>query len=297
MKIFKLTYGLMAAAVFTLASCNINEAPEFDDADAFLAFSSSTASVSETAGSIEIPVMLASLSGLSASVTVEVDEASTAVEGKDYTIEGNTLNFSAGNATQYVKINVADDDEFTGNRTIVLRLNSTNVNLGAAKKCTVTIEDNEHPLRFILGTYSANLTSAFSSRGSWAGHEITIERDADDINKVWIGNLDPYFAQYGFIAPDYNYFYGIVNEDKTEISIPCGQETGYTDSDGIGISLYGFEDPEADTAPVENGSIILKIQEDGNTLFLENAYGVCMTTDLSSGWYNIVLGQVTFTKK
>ena len=55
MKIFKLSYGLVAATLL-LVSCDINKYPEFDDANAFVAFQSSTAAVGEEDGSVEIPV-------------------------------------------------------------------------------------------------------------------------------------------------------------------------------------------------------------------------------------------------
>lgn len=300
MKLFKLTYGLLAAAALSLASCDVNEMPEFNDGDAYVAFTSATPKVSEAAGSIDIPVMLVSKAGLSAGVTIEVDaENSTAVEGKDFTIANKTLSFNKENPTQYVTINVNDDDVFTGNRVVKLKLGETKMKLGAAKVCTLSIEDDEHPLKFILGTYQASTQSAFNGRGPWPNHTITISRDDDDINKVWVANLDPYFAQYGFVAPDCNLFYATVNEDKTIISIPCGQEVGYDD-----VCLYGFVDPTLENEElIENGSIEIKILNDGNTLQFQNAVGVCSSADLQGGWFNILLdaggnegGMITFTK-
>ena len=91
MKIFKLTYGLMAAAALTLASCNLNEAPEFDDADAFVAIQQTSASVTENGNELQIPVMLTSLSGVQGSVDFEISfpETNAAQEGVHYTL-GNT---------------------------------------------------------------------------------------------------------------------------------------------------------------------------------------------------------------
>ncbi len=296
MKIFKIALGM--AAGLLLASCNINELPEYDDSNAFVAFTSSAVNVGEEEGSTEVEVLLTSIGGIETTVNFEVVPAETAgaEEGKHFTIEGSkSLTFTKAAPTQKIKLNIIDNETFDGNVKFNINLTDANgVQLGASKTCTVTIQDNEHPLLFILGTYvsSGPLVSAFSSRGQWDAHEITIERDADDISKVWIGNLDPYFAQYGYVAPKYNNFYGFVNDEKTEIRVPCGQETGYDI-----VSLYGFEDPEADSEPIQTGNIIIKIEEDGKKLIIENAYGVCMSDDLSSGWYNIVLGPATFTKK
>ena len=292
MKLYKLAYGMVAAALMGFTSCN-NDYPTFNDADAFVAFTSATAFVSEADGKIDIPVMLTSLSGLTATVNIEVDtEKSTAKEGTDFTIVNKTLSFDAENTTRMVTINVTDDEVFTGNKVVILKLGETSVNFGASKVCTLTIEDNEHPLLFILGEYTTSVESYFSGRGPWPDHVISISRDNDDINKVWIGNIDPYFAQYGYKAPNYNLFYGTVNEDKTEISIPCGQEVGYEN-----VCLYGFDDPDASNDPDAGGKIIISIQNDGKTLVMNNAWGVCRSDDLSGGWFNLILGPTTFTKK
>ena len=175
MKIFKLTYGLMAASMLMLASCNLNDYPEFDDADAFLAFTSSTASIGEESGTLEIPVLLTSKSGMTATAEIEVvadEEGTGAIEGTDFTIENKSLSFSGlEGATQLIKINIVDNDVFGGNKTFTIRLKEGgNVKLGAAKTCKVTIQDNEHPLAFILGTYGASADSYFSSRGHFEFH-------------------------------------------------------------------------------------------------------------------------------
>ena len=118
MKIFKLTYGLMAAGALMLASCNLNEYPEFDDANAFVAIQQSSASISESGGAVEIPVMLTSLSGISGSVdfTITPDEAAGAVEGVQYRLENasKTLTFTKDAPTQYIKIVPIDNDSFSG---------------------------------------------------------------------------------------------------------------------------------------------------------------------------------------
>ena len=287
MKIFKLTYGLMAATMLSLASCNINDYPEFSDSDAFVAFTSATASIGEADGSIEIPVMLTSLSGMSANVSVEVvADESTAVEGTDFTVETTSVSFTPEANTAYVKVNVKDNDEFTGTKTIKLKLGDTSVNLGAAKTCTVSITDDEHPLLFILGKYSASADSYFSSRGHY-DWDITLSADDEDFNKVWIGNLDPFFVANGFVAPDANYFYGFVNEDKTEIRVPVDQEVGYQT-----YVLAGFDAPDPDEgSQLETGdNIIIEIHDGGAKLVIPNAWGI-------TGWYNLFYGGVEFNKK
>ena len=292
MKIFKLTYGLMAATMLSLASCNINEYPSFDDGDAFLAFTSSTAAVGEEAGSLEIPVLLTSKSGLSATAEIEVvaDETGTgAIEGTHFTIENKTLTFSGlEGATQKIKINVIDNDVFGGNKSFTIRLKEGgSVKLGAAKTCKVTIQDDEHPLAFILGTYGASADSYFSSRGHF-DWDITISRDETDINKVWIGDLDPYFAANGYTAANgSNIFYGIVNEEKTQILVPVGQTLGYQNT-----ALVAFVAADPDQDETESDNIVIDIKDNGQTLVITNAWGI-----YDDGWWNLFRGPITLTKK
>jgi hypothetical protein len=292
MKIFKLTYGLMAATMLSLASCNINEYPSFDDGDAFLAFTSSTAAVGEEAGSLEIPVLLTSKSGLSATAEIEVvaDETGTgAIEGTHFTIENKTLTFSGlEGATQKIKINVIDNDVFGGNKSFTIRLKEGgSVKLGAAKTCKVTIQDDEHPLAFILGTYGASADSYFSSRGHF-DWDITISRDETDINKVWIGDLDPYFAANGYTAANgSNIFYGIVNEEKTQILVPVGQTLGYQNT-----ALVAFVAADPDVDETEGDNVVIDIKDNGQTLVITNAWGI-----YDDGWWNLFRGPITLTKK
>ena len=287
MKIFRLTYGLLAAAALSLTSCDINNMPEFSDSDAFIAFRSSSVSVGEADGSVEIPVMLTSLGGMSATVPISiVDSLTTAKEGTDFAIETKELSFSPDANLQSVKLTVYDNDVFTGTKTLVLALGSSTIKLGAAKTCTVSIQDDEHPLRFILGTYSASADSYFSSRGHY-DWDITVDRDESDINKVWIGNLDPFFLANGFLAPTENYFYGFVSDDKTEIRVPNEQKIGYED-----YVLAGFTGPDPDESGLlgTGDNIIIQIEDGGNTLVIPNAWGI-------TGWYNLFYGGVKFTKK
>ncbi len=291
MKIFKLSYGLVAATLL-LASCDINKYPEFDDANAFVAFQSSTAAVGEEDGSVEIPVLLTSKSGMSATAEIEVvaDETGTgAVEGTHFTIENKTLSFSGlDGAIQKIKINVVDNDVFGGNKSFTIRLKEGgSVNLGAAKTCKVTIQDDEHPLAFILGTYGASADSYFSSRGHF-DWDITISRDESDITKVWIGDLDPYFASNGYnAANNYNIFYGIVNEERTQILIPVGQKLGYDDT---ALAAFVAEDPDVDETEADN--VIIDIKDNGQTLVITNAWGI-----YDDGWWNLFRAPITLTKK
>lgn len=291
MKIFKLTYGLMAAAALTLASCNLNEAPEFDDADAFVAIQQTSASVTENGNELQIPVMLTSLSGVQGSVDFEISfpETNAAQEGVHYTL-GNTsktLSFTKDAPTQYIVLKVIDNDTFGGDKKLTITLsNPQGVKLGANKVCGVTIEDDEHPLSFILGTMNATGLDYFSGAPeSWTA---TFEKDADDLNKVWIYNICS-----GGCSPDYP-VYGIVNEEKTEISIPVGQTCSSSSSHDGKFEGWAGPDPDSDEMLTSGMAIIGEISPEG-VITIKNAFGAHAYnagTTTSAGWFAIEKGAV-----
>ncbi|MDR0574145.1 MAG: hypothetical protein LBG96_08985 [Tannerella sp.] len=286
-------YSIAITGMFLLYACELNELPVFDDKDAFVAFDRSVINVAEESGEVKIPVTLTSLAGLSGTVTFEVDAtASTAVAGENYYIRNssNTLTFSQGAPTQYIEMTLIDNDVFTGDLSVTFKLTSSSINLGANLTSRVVIVDNEHPLLMILGTYGGKLTSFWEDVYD---AEITISKDESDIAKVWISNLDPYFASYGYVAPTYNYFYGVVNEEKTEIRIPVGQDIGYGSAT---VTLQSFDipnaDPDADVPLPAGSSIVIEILEDGAKLKFPNSWGVAA----SDGFWELYNGGAVLNK-
>jgi len=289
MKLLKLSYGLMAAAALTLASCDINEAPKFSDADAFVAIQTTSASVAENDSILEIPVMLTSLSGKSGSVDFEItiDSVGGAVEGVNYTLDGEkTLTFTKDAPTQNIVFKIIDNDTFGGDLKLTITLtNPQGVKLGANKTCSVMIEDDEHPLSFILGTMHAVGYDYFSG-GAEEEWTATFAKDATDLNKVWIYNV----ASGGCSAS--SPVYGIVNAEKTEIHIPVEQTTATTAS--YDVILEGWYAPDWEEDIPTGGYITGYIAADGTITILDqygaHAYNAGTTT--SAGWYAIENGAV-----
>ena len=291
MKIFKIALGM--AAGLLLASCNINELPEYDDSNAFVAFTSSAVSVGEEEGSKQVEVLLTSIGGIETTVNFEVAPAETAgaVEGKHYTIEGGkSLTFTKDAPTQKITLNIIDNDTFDGDVKFTIKLlDPEGVQLGASKTCSVTIEDDEHPLLFILGTLSAKGVSDFNGDTEW---EVRIAKDDSDLSKVWIYNLVPGGSSSS--SP----VYGIVNDDKTEIRIPVGQEVAVSSSYPH-ILLNGFYGDTEEKIPT-GGYITGEIAEDG-TISIKDYFGSQVFSDdaasNSLGWYNLMDPVVTLKKK
>lgn len=296
MKKFNFIYGVVAASMLFSASCS-NDYPGFDDADAFIAFAGNTAlSVDEFGKSIEVPAMLTSLAGLSGTATIEVvDSLTTAKEGVDFSFEGGkTMNFTSEAPLQTIKLNIIDNNEFgNGDKKIVLQLtNVTGVNLGAVSTCTITIVDDEHPLNFLFNTYTVKTVSYFGKEISW---EMYITKDDTDMKKIWLNNLSGSFLQLGYGAPSVNYFYGIVNDDNTQITIPTSQEVGLS-TDGVKITLEGFTGADPDTSDIMSSgqSITVNIEDKGNKLVFVEAWG---TTAAGDGWWDLYYGGLQMFKK
>ena len=288
MKNIKSIYAL-AVGCLLLSSCDLNNAPEFNDADAFVALTNKTMSVGEADGTLKIPVLLTSLSGIETTVDFEVTDG-TAKSGIHYTLANTskTLTFTKDEPTQYIVLNIIDNDVFGGDVKLSVAIsNPKGVNLGASKTCGVTISDDEHPLAFILGSFSASGASGFD--GSPLSWTLTIEKDDDDVSKVWIDNLVP--GGSGLKV------YGKVNDEKTEIQIPVGQDI---DDSYPKVALEGFLDEEGEE-PIPTGGNITGVINANGTITIKEWFGSHVYNDAagtqSLGWFEIVMNNSVWTKK
>ncbi len=296
MKILKnTTLGLVALAAMGFASCS-NDLPEFNDNDAFVAFTSTSVSVNEDKGEIEIPVLLTSLNGKEGTVDFEfiADETAPAEEGVNYTVENasKTLTFTKDENTQNIKLKIIElAGKFTGDLRFTVKLtNAQGVNLGADNTFSVTIVDIDHPLAFMLGTYSATAESYYDGDTSWS---LTIAKDDADVSKVWITNLVP--GGSSAKSP----VYGTVNAEKTEIRIPVDQETAVSSSYPH-ICLEGFrgEDGDEDITDYLVGTITTDANGNAIITFADDWFGAHVYKDdakkSSAGWYNIIMPGAVF---
>lgn len=284
-------YLTVLASVFYFNACNVNDYPEFNDADAFVAFSVERLSVEEDTGKVKIPVRLTSLAEMTSTVTFELKD-STAVSGRDYALSGgaSVLTFDGSNPVQYIELDILDHlGEFTGDRLFAITItNATNVNIGGAKTIYITIADIDHPLSALLGTYTVNGPNYFSGRPTeW---DITVEKDPNnDLSKVWISN---------FVVSGTNQkIYGIVNAEKNKIEIPV-QQTIATSTSYTSIVLEGFDDPDVNKAglmPAGSKLVMNMTSSSPVTFKIDYPFGSHIV-DVGS-WYSIVLGGATFTKK
>ncbi|MDO9634469.1 MAG: Calx-beta domain-containing protein [Paludibacter sp.] len=295
MKLLKYIFLTVVSALI-IASCELNKLPEFNDDDAFISFLSATSNVGEEKDSIAIPVLLTSLSGISTTVEFEfvVDAArkDSAIEGVHYTIRNTTnkLTFTKDKPTQYIIVDIIDNTSFDGDVQVNIVLkNPIGVNLGDSKLTVLKINDDEHPLLFILGDLTAKGTSYFNGAEEWA---VKIEKDADDLSKVWISNL----VNGGSSAS--SPVYGVVNDEKTEIRIPVKQAIAVSASYPR-INLEGYYGPDGDDKIPTGGYLTGIIAADG-TITIQDEFGSQVFSDadatVSLGWFNIYQTGVTLKK-
>ena len=291
----KITFGLIALAAMAFSSCS-NDLPEFNDADAFVALSQSTATMGETSGENEVTVMLTSLGGKEGTVDFEIvpDSIAPAVEGTDFEVvnASKTLSFTKDANTQVIKIKVIDNDVYTGDKRFTINLvNANGVNIGAEKSVVVTIEDDEHPLAFMLGTYAAKGPDYFAD-GELTDWTVKIAKDDADASKVWISNMVP----GGSNTP----IYGTVNDAKDEIRIPVKQDIVVTSSyPHVWFEAFFGEDGEEDVEDFVVGHITVNGSGKAVISFPDYWFGSHVYKDDAAtqqgGWYAIIQAGAVFT--
>lgn len=198
----KLYFKIFAAAgvLFSLVACN--HKAEYKT-ESFVAFGSSTVSVSEDAGSIAIPVYAYAKNGdyafpradaAKTTVTFEVVPG-TAVEGKNYTVEpaNGVLTFDGTTSEQKIVVNVVDHDGVVDdavNLSIRITSASDGFTLGGLREVRVDIQDADNPLAYLYGTYTANgVGDLFGDTYDLA---LTLSPVAGSTTEVAIEGLSPY---------------------------------------------------------------------------------------------------------
>lgn len=267
--------GLLA--VMTLVSCS--QKLEYKKV-AFTSFDQKTLSVKEDAGTAKVDL---TAYGITTETPVTLSFGGTAKLGEDYTVsgaEGGVVTFSEA-GTKSITLNIVNHSGvYTGNLTVVLGIDSVaaGVEVGALKSVTVTIIDNDHPLSAFFGTWTGSTESSWDATPYSISISIAVDPKDDTNTKLILTGLHPFFVANGINAT----FSGIVNKEKTAISVASGQSVGYSS-----YILRGYGTPTATNTPVAD-AIILELQADGS-LLIPNAWG-------DNAIYETFAGNVTLKK-
>lgn len=260
--------GLALAASAMSVACDKNAEPVFDDKDAFVAFDKTSYSISEDYSldgkTFKIPVTLASVKGLETTVRFEVKEPETngAKAGVNYELvtSNGVLSFDSEHRTAYIELKTKTDEIFTGDLKLSIEVfGNEEISVGHENVCNVTFNDIDHPLGFLLGTYTMKATPYNGTEKTW---EMEIMKDPDDVSMVWFFNL---MGNSGWASDDIIY-YGVVNEDKTSINLPFGQTSEYVYSNGKPVMLLGLS---SDLNGYDSGSLDIQIKNEGGSLVLD----------------------------
>lgn len=147
------TYGLgIGSATMMLGDNDAYSGPA-------LAFASSSSTVDEAIGSVNIPVNLTGSSG-SASVRYRVSGGTATGNGKDYTLAEGVLSFSPGQSSRTITLAVQQDQVPEPQETVVIELfNAIGANLGSSSH-TVTINNVSLPETWTDSASTVLLASA-----------------------------------------------------------------------------------------------------------------------------------------
>ena len=292
MKIYKLL--TLAAAVVTLASCDLNKTPVFEDSRSFAAFDKTAITVNENAGVVKIPVTIASIDPKKVAVAYSVTdgEGKTGAKlGVNYKLidESAVVSFDGQARTMNIEIEIINVAGYTGDLSFTVDIISAgSLEIGANSSCTVKISDLDHPLAAILGEYSCKATDKGMNDVEWS---MTMSKDPTDVTLVWIDYICPLAAN----NPSKKFaVYGKVSEDMKTITIPCGQKPG---------AMYAAEDPfvfiwfdyDGGYQVMEEGSVTMTATGDG-VFTTEDGMGFCSNAYVFNGGM-ILKGTAVWTKK
>jgi len=246
-----------AAALAVAFSCSdLNDYPAFEDSKSFAAFDVTSVSVDENAGTVSIPVTIASVDPKQVALAYNTADG-TAKKDVNFKLadESAVLAFDGKTRSMEIVINIVDlAGEYTGDLNFTVSLvKPGNLDLGANSTCTVKISDLDHPLAAILGNYTVSAFDYFGGADAqWAAK---FEKDESDVTVVWISGITSSTgtdAVYGNVT---------IDEETGEfatITIPFGQTIVWNAS--YNAILVGFKDGGY-YAP--EGNIVLEKTENG----------------------------------
>ncbi len=289
-----LKYIAGAAAAATLAGCDLNPLPTFDEADSFVAFDKAAVSVNEDAGTVTLPLTIASVNPVKTNISYELVDG-TAKSGENYEIsdESAVLVFDGTERTGSIVVNIKNiAGTYTGDLSFSVKLvSATGLNLGASSVCTVTINDLDHPLSAILGEYTATAHDYFDGVDvSWTA---TLMKDPEDINVVWVDGFTATFAGY-YPSSDWRIYGNVVKDEDgnvTGINFPCGQTFASAVS-GRSLSLWSFDGNYVSSS----GNVEFTSTSKG--FETENGYGIGYKNDSGSvSLYDLLDPGIVWVKK
>lgn len=137
----------------------------------------------------------------------------------------------------------------------------------------------------VCGTFTGTIVS--SAYGDSYSSTLVIVPNTDDPTKVWIGNIEPYYASKEYVYPDFNYVEGALDEANSRIVV-VNQSPYHLGS----YIILGANAVDFDSA-TDFADVVFNVVDGGSKLYLINGFG----TYGPNGWDDQYSGNVTFKKK
>lgn len=286
----KNVYRILAIAAISafFASCDKTDpykgANGVEDVNPFVTFDvKSSYSVSEAAGSFQIPVRLVNPKGEAFSVTISGVDGD-AINGINYSIaepETGVISFSATDTLKFVTINLTQvpgyNDPGYLKFSVAIDAATNGVGIGAFSKVPVTITDADHPLADILGNWTGSGVDYWDGSVTWTMSLLSVE---GDVTSVRVVGLTPSFEGAYDVEKgmDYSFVVPVEGEEgERVITIPFG--TPYkTMVSGNTATLWGFDGSYV----YSSGDLVLVQQADGSFL-PEDGWGIGIGYSTPSG--------------
>lgn len=252
--IFKLSIILVTLTIVT--GCQKEYPIKFDAAFSIVGFNKTTLSVNENGTSGSVNLYLGAEAGMAATdVTLEVsvtDIARPAIEGTDFTLSSKTVSVGVGETA--VTVTPIDNSIFQGNKQfrLIIVSNSKNYPIADQDTLTVTITDDEHPLKAWIGTYKVASVS-YGDPGNWDEEwTVTTSAHPTDLTKLVVKGI-------GTASPSTTGWIGVINTTAMTITFSPGQQLN--EAYGYGPVLMYLGTPDLTT--IKDANIVGTISADG----------------------------------
>lgn len=285
-----LTYVAFASVLILSVACNRKVEYVYDT---YVTMYNTSYTINENVGQLKVPVILRNASGSEVQVSVKLNEGK-ALEGVDYELiepASGILTFSGETDSLAVVIGITEfKGEFTGSKNFTIDITSLseNIYMGSYSRADVNINDLDHPMAPVLGSWSGTTTEELYGSAINMIFEIASDPNKpEEFDKLLITTYDPFVLSGLKVNLEAT---ATLNEDGTgEIVIPSDQPLGMDLNAGPGV-YKGVDAAEYGSASYYS-DIVMALNADG-TLTAINGYGVFDNQYI----YGFYMGGYTLTK-
>lgn len=277
----------IAAALALVLSPSCDRTHEYEP-KAYATLYKTSFSVPENCGELKIPVLLCNSDGSDVQVSVAI-KPGVAVENVDFEMTSPAiLNFSGDVDSLDIVIAVTNfAGDFTGAKDFSIEISSLTEGVlnGNFLKAGVTIEDLDHPLAPIIGTWTGEAKEEFT--GSSVTMSYVFAADPEDFTKLLLTTADPVI---GIEVKDLKADAELAADGTGRIVVKNEQPLGVDLNAGPGM-YCGFNATTFDGAS-DYSDIVMVLDADG-ILTVPNGYGILDDEYI----YGAYIGGFTLTKE